>query len=254
MLTTLSQPSDGDATPLLIAHGLYGSARNWGVIAKRLSDRGPVWAVDMRNHGTSPWFESHTYPDMAEDLAEVIGQELHAPVDLLGHSMGGKAAMTLALTRPDLVKRLIVADIAPVGYDHSQTHFIDAMREVDLQTVEKRSDAEAQLAGRLGDGSPVSFFTQSLDIKEKRWRLNLDTLARDMPRILGFPDLEGEFPGPVLFLSGAMSDYVLPAHRPRIKSLFPKAQFAKIPGAGHWLHAEKPREFEAAVRAWLDQG
>lgn len=253
MLNTIPHTSDGAATKLLIAHGLYGSGRNWGVIAKRLSDRGPVTAVDMRNHGSSPWFDTQSYPEMAQDLAGVIGAGTTGPVDLLGHSMGGKAAMVLALTRPDLVRCLIVADIAPVGYGHSQMQYIKAMRAVDLAQVEKRSDAEAQLAAHVEDKALLSFFTQSLDLGAKRWRLNLDTLEREMPKIVGFPDVSGQFSGPVLFLSGADSDYVTREHRPRIKALFPQAQFAKIPGAGHWLHAEKPREFEAAVRAWLDQ-
>lgn len=252
MLNTIPHTSDGAATKLLIAHGLYGSGRNWGVIAKRLSDRGPVTAVDMRNHGSSPWFDTQSYPEMAQDLAGVIGAGTTGPVDLLGHSMGGKAAMVLALTRPDLVSRLIVADIAPVGYRHSQMQYIHAMRAVDLAQVEKRSDAEAQLAAHVEDKALLSFFTQSLDLGAKRWRLNLETLECDMPKILDFPDVSGKFSGPVLFLSGANSDYVTREHRPRIKALFPQAQFAKIPGAGHWLHAEKPREFEAAVRAWLD--
>ncbi|OSQ51418.1 alpha/beta fold hydrolase [Marivita geojedonensis] len=251
MLNTLFTDSAGSATPLLIIHGLYGSGRNWGVIAKRLSDRGPVTAVDLRNHGDSFWSDSHSYPDMAGDLADVISAQ-GGPMDVVGHSMGGKAAMTLALTRPDLVNRLIVADIAPVTYTHSQIQFIDAMRAVDLARVEKRSDASEQLAQSVTDPTLQAFFTQSLDLKEKRWKLNLDTLAAEMPKILSFPDLEGTFEKPTLFLSGAESEYVIPDHRPHIRALFPKARFAKIPGAGHWLHAEKPREFEASVRAFLD--
>ncbi|WP_135506330.1 alpha/beta fold hydrolase [Roseovarius aestuariivivens] len=252
MLNTILQSSESPATNLLIAHGLYGSARNWGVIAKRLSDRGPVIAADMRNHGLSPWYDTHSYPDMAGDLAEVIEEEMTAPADVLGHSMGGKAAMVLALSRPELVNRLIVADIAPVGYKHTQIQYIDAMRAVNLSQIEKRSDAEAQLADHVEDKTLMSFFTQSLDLKEKRWRLNLDVLARDMPKILDFPEVSGTFDGPVLFLSGAKSDYVRREDRDLIKGLFPNAQFAKIPGAGHWLHAEQPRDFEAAVRAFLD--
>ncbi len=241
-----------DQPGLLIVHGLYGSARNWGVIAKRLSDSREVIAVDQRNHGLSPWKSTQSYPDMADDLAEVLGS-LTGPFDVLGHSMGGKAAMVLALQRPDLVNRLIVADIAPVGYTHSQIQFLKAMRAVDLSKVERRSDAEIQLATHVDDPILRSFFTQSLDVKEKKWRLNLDILAKDMPGILGFPEVSGEFDQPVLFLSGADSDYVRREHRTTIKSLFPQAGFLKIPGAGHWLHAEKPREFEAAVRAWLDR-
>ncbi|NNE51648.1 MAG: alpha/beta fold hydrolase [Sulfitobacter sp.] len=238
--------------PLLIVHGLYGSGRNWGVIAKRLSDSRRVITPDMRNHGRSPRSDSHGYPDMAADLAELI-RHIGGPVDLCGHSMGGKAAMALALTEPDLINRLTVADIAPVTYDHSQAGFIAAMRQVDLANLTRRSDAESQLSAAGVDRALQSFFTQSLDVPNKRWRLNLDALEAEMHRIIGWPEeLTGPFDGPTLFLSGGVSDYVRPEHRANIKNLFPAARFAKLPGAGHWLHAEKPREFEAAVRAFLE--
>lgn len=240
-----------DRPPLLIAHGLYGSARNWGVIAKRLSDTRQVVAVDMRNHGESPWADSHSYPDLAEDLAEVI-KHFGGVFDVLGHSMGGKAAMMLALSHPDLIRRLVIADIAPVTYSHSQLPFIEKMRAVDLDTVTRKSEASAQL-GALGvEPALQSFFTQSLDVAGKRWRYNLDVLASEMPKIMSFPDTTAQWDGPALFLTGAESDYVLPEHRDKIRALFPKARFAKIPGAGHWLHADKPREFEANLRAYLD--
>ncbi|EPX85431.1 alpha/beta fold hydrolase [Salipiger mucosus] len=251
MLNTILHGSPTDQPPLLIAHGLYGSARNWGVIAKRLSDTRQVIAVDMRNHGESAWTETHTYPEMAEDLAEVIAEH-GGRADVLGHSMGGKAAMCLALAHPDKVSRLVVADIAPVAYTHSQMQFIEAMRAVDLSKVEKRSDANDQLADTVEMPALRSFFTQSLDLREKRWVLNLDVLAESMDKIMGFPEVSGQFDGETLFLSGAESDYVQPEHRERIRALFPEARFAKLPGAGHWLHAEKPRDFEAAVRAFLD--
>jgi pimeloyl-ACP methyl ester carboxylesterase len=220
------------------------------VIAKRLSDSRKVVAVDMRNHGLSPRFKTQSYPEMAADLAEVL-TGLDGPYDVLGHSMGGKAAMVLALTRPELVNRLIVADIAPVAYSHTQIQYIEAMKSVDLSRVEKRADVAEQLQEVVDDPTLISFFTQSLDIKSKKWRLNLDILAADMSKILSFPDIAGQYDGPALFLSGADSDYVKREYRSDIKHLFPKAQFAKIPGAGHWLHAEKPREFEAAIRVWL---
>ena len=251
MLNTLDHGSDGTAPAVLIVHGLYGSARNWGVIAKRLSDRGRVIAVDLRNHGDSPWTQTHSYPDMAADLAQVIEAQ-GAPMDVVGHSMGGKAAMVLALTRPDLVRRLLVADIAPVAYSHSQIQFIQAMRAVDLSQIERRSDVVAALSDHVEDPALRSFFAQSLDVQGRRWKLNLDTLAREMPLILGFPEVAGRFEGPALFLSGALSDYVRPEHRETIRALFPAARFAKIPNVGHWLHAEDPRAFEAATRVFLD--
>lgn len=246
MLHTVTYGEPTDKPSLLIAHGLFGSARNWGVIAKRLSVDRQVLVVDMRNHGASPWYDTHSYTDLADDLAEVIAD----PVDVLGHSMGGKSAMMLALTQPEKVNRLIVADIAPVTYNHTQMGPIDAMRAVDLEQISNRADAKAQLTG-LEPGVP-EFLLQSLDLKEKRWRLNLDVLAEEMDKIIGFPEVSGTFDGPTLFLSGAASAYVRAEHRPVIKMLFPAAKFAKIPGAGHWLHAEKPRPFEASVAAFLN--
>ena len=250
MLDIQSHGEDANHPPILIVHGLFGSGRNWGVIAKRLSADRRVVTVDMRNHGASPTSDSHSYFDLADDLAEVI-RHLGGQADVIGHSMGGKAAMILALKHPDVLRRLLVADIAPVGYTHSQSSLIEAMRAVDLSKATTRSEADAQLAAYVDDKSIRAFLLQSLDVRGKTWRLNLDVLDREMDKIVGFPDITGQFTGPTLFLAGANSDYVRPEHRPLIKSLFPSAKQAKIPGAGHWLHAEKPREFEAAVRAFM---
>ncbi len=250
MLNYISHGTPTDLPPLVIAHGLYGSARNWGVIARRLSDSRQVIAVDMRNHGDSPWTGSHRYPDMADDLAEIIAQT-GRQADLVGHSMGGKAAMMLALRHPQALRRLVVADIAPVPYTHTQLPFITAMQAVDLRRVNRRSEAESQLAELGVEPALQSFFTQSLDLQNKRWKLNLDLLAREMPAIMSFPETTTEWNGPVLFLAGGESDYVTQKDRPMIRARFPRARFAKLPGAGHWLHAEKPREFEATLRGFL---
>lgn len=233
------------APSLLIAHGLFGSARNWGAIAKRLASGREVRVPDLRNHGSSPWEPRHGYADLAADLAPLAGG------DVLGHSMGGKAAMALALTRPGAVRRLVVADIAPVTYSHSQTPLIHAMRDIDLSRVETRADAERQLAATVADQGVRAFLLQSLDVKGRRWKLNLDVLEVEMEKIIGWEEIESVFEGPVLFLSAANSDYVRREHRDKIRALFPAAKFASIPGAGHWLHAEKPREFTAAVEGFL---
>lgn len=255
MLATIHHPAAGPVTlpPLVIAHGLYGSGRNWGVIARRLADQREVIAVDMRNHGASPWHESHSYPDLAADLAEVIAT-LGQPVDLLGHSMGGKASMQLALTQGALLRRLVVADIAPVAYDHDQTRHIEAMRALDLTHLTTRGEADRRLTQLIEDPGLRAFFLQSLDLKAEggpRWRLNFDVLAAEMAKIVGWPGTAGVFNGPTLFLTGALSPYVRPEYRSQIIAQFPKARFAKLSGAGHWLHAEKPREFEEAVRVFL---
>jgi pimeloyl-ACP methyl ester carboxylesterase len=236
--------------PLVIAHGLFGSGRNWGVIAKRLANHRRVIALDMRNHGASPWHEDHNYHALAADIAEVA-TNLGQPVDLLGHSMGGKAAMVAALSGAP-IRRLIVADIAPVGYSHSQQPVIDAMQSLPLDHITSRAEADQALSAHIDDPALRSFLLQSLNVRERRWRLNLLALSASMDQIIGFPDISGYFNAPALFLTGALSDYLRPEHRPIIKALFPKARFAKIPQAGHWLHAEKPHEFEAAVRVFLE--
>ena len=253
MLQFIEYPAETRSAlpPVLIVHGLYGSARNWGVISKRLARDRNVIAVDQRNHGDSPWCETNSYFDMAEDLAEVIAH-LGGPMNIVGHSMGGKAAMILALEHPELVERLCVADIAPVRYSHDQSQYIQAMKSVDLSKIEKRSEAVSALAEQIEDPALHSFFTQSLDLKNRRWKLNLDVLEQEMPKIIGFPKIDKRFEKPTLFLAGADSSYVTRDMRPQIKALFPTARFAKIPNAGHWLHADQPRSFEASLRVFLD--
>ncbi|MCC5989022.1 MAG: alpha/beta fold hydrolase [Pararhodobacter sp.] len=253
-LNVVAHGQGGERPPLLIVHGLFGSARNWGVIAKRLSAQRRVLAVDMRNHGDSPFAERHRYPDLAADLAGVIEGQRGA-MDVLGHSMGGKAAMWLALNRPELVNRLVVADIAPAAYGHSQRHLIEAMQALPIETLSSRAEADRLLAATVAEAPVRAFLLQSLDLRSQppRWRLNLDTLAREMDHITGWPDAAGltPFEGASLFLAGATSDYVRPEHRETIRSLFPRARMAKLAGAGHWLHAEKPREFEQVLRSFL---
>lgn len=239
-------------TPLLIVHGLFGSARNWRVLQKRLSAQRWVLSVDLRNHGESFWDADNSYEALAADLAKVI--DAHGGVaDVMGHSMGGKTSMVLALTTPERVRHLIVADIAPVAYGHSQTGHIEAMKSIDMAQVTRRSEADKQLAARVESAPLRAFFLQSIALESKgaRWQLNLDTLAGEMPKIMGFPALGGQFEGHTLFLRGANSDYVLPEMHSQIRGLFPQAEFAEIEGAGHWLHAEKPREFQQAVESFL---
>ncbi len=255
MLATTLHPATTPSghLPLIIVHGLYGAGRNWGVIARRLADTRDVITVDLRNHGESPWMATHSYRDLAADLAEVIAAH-GGRADVLGHSMGGKAAMMLALLHPALVGELVVADIAPVAYAHDQTQHIHAMRALDLTGLASRGDADRRFAPLVQDAALRTFFLQSLDLKSTppRWRLNLDVLEAAMPQILGWPPVTGAFDGRTLFLSGGDSPYVKPEYRDDILALFPAARFAKLPGAGHWLHAEKPREFEETVRVFLD--
>ena len=239
----LATTVQGEGEPLVIAHGLFGSGRNWGIVAKRLADERQVIAVDMRNHGDSPWSDDHSYSAMADDLAETAPQ----PVDIVGHSMGGKAAMVLALTRPGAVRRLVVVDIAPVAYGHSQIELIEAMRAADLDGARRRAEVRLDVE----DPGVRAFLLQSLDMAERRWRRNLDVLAARMDEIVGWPQIDGQFDGPALFLRGGASDYVADKHLPDIERMFPAATVETVADAGHWLHAERPREFEAAIRRFL---
>ncbi|MBC6437627.1 MAG: alpha/beta fold hydrolase [Rhodobacteraceae bacterium] len=249
-LATTEYGTNAAAPPVLIVHGLFGSARNWTAIARGLSAARRVITVDLRNHGNSGHAPSHTYADMAGDLAGVIA-ECGGQADVIGHSMGGKVAIALALGHPGCVRGLVVADIAPVAYGHSQIHLIDALRAVDLSRITTRRAADVALGARVPEAGVRAFLLQSLDIGAKRWRLNLEVLAAFMPDIIGWPDPPGQFAGPALFLSGGESDYVRAEHRGAIRAQFPRARFAKLPGAGHWLHADRPREFAAAVEAFL---
>ena len=245
---------EGSAQQLVIAHGLYGSGRNWRAIAKRLSRDFRVITVDMRNHAGSFWSNSMRYEDMADDLAEVITANGGRAM-VMGHSMGGKASMVLALKSPELVERLVVADIAPVAYAHSQAQYADAMMDLDLIGIASRGEADARLAGSVDDPSMRAFMLQSLDLTDDspRWMLNLEVLKREMPGIVGFPKVSGSFDGTTLFVTGAQSDYVQAKDRPLIKALFPSARFAKIKGAGHWLHADQPRAFIEIIQGFCSR-
>ena len=250
--------SGGREVPLLIAHGLYGSARNFNGPGRRLAKDRDAALVDMRNHGDSPWDADTTYPAMAADLAEAVERLCGGRAAVLGHSMGGKAAMALALDRPDLVAGAIVVDIAPVAYDHSHEGLIDAMLGVDLSQVARRSDAGRMMEAAVANPTLRSFLLQNLVIVEgtARWRLNLKGLKAGFPHLVGWPDAYSRdgraFGGPCLFVHGTASDYVKPEMETRIRALFPRAEFAPIHGAGHWLHADKPEAFLAAVSDFLD--
>ncbi len=254
MLNAVTHGTATSRPTLLIVHGLFGSARNWGGVARRLSANRHVVAVDMRNHGDSPKHDAHTYPEMAADLEAVIEGLGGRPVDLMGHSMGGKAAMALALTQPNLVRRLVVVDMAPKPYGHSQIRYVEAMDAMDLTAVRRRADADVMLSGAVEEPELRAFLLQSLAIAEgvATWKLNLTALAAQMHEIMGFPSIEASFDGPALFLSGDQSDYVGPHDHPRIEALFPRASFEVIAGAGHWVHAEQPEAFVDLVGQFLD--
>ena len=250
----LNTVESGAGNPLVVLHGLFGAARNWGAIGRRLSARHRVLAMDLRNHGASPRSEAMDYPSMAADVAETMEAAGAAPAAVLGHSMGGKTAMALALTRPELVSRLLVADIAPVPYPPRQARIVDAMRAVPLRPGLSRRDADAALlAEGVQDPATRAFLLQNLRFEggAPAWRCGLDEIAAAMAEIEGFPDFASRYEGPTLFLLGERSDYVQPEHRPRVRELFPATRFLTLRGTGHWLHAEKPEEFLAVAEAFF---
>jgi len=257
-LNAIVHAPEGEETkpPLVIAHGLFGSARNWGAVAKRLTGGRRVIAVDMRNHGDSPWSDDHSYPAMAEDLAEALETHGGGEADLLGHSMGGKAAMTAAVTlQPSCLRRLVIADIAPVAYRHSHLAYVEAMLAVDLGALSRRSEVEPLIADAVPERSLRAFLLHSLASGPEglRWKLNLPALRDWMTSMVGFEPLEGRWAGETLFLRGGASDYADDAGLEAARPLFPAMEVATLPGAGHWLHAEQPAEFAAAVAAFLDR-
>lgn len=249
----------GDGEPLVILHGLFGSARNWGVIARRLAGLRQVHALDARNHGASPWAETMTYTEMAGDLAGYIEAHALAPCDILGHSMGGKTAMTLALTHPGLVRRLIVADIAPVRYVHGAQDaygsYIEAMLGLDLAIIKRRSEADAALASSIPEPSLRAFLVQNLQDGGGgfHWRINLRGIEENLENLTDFPVAGGHFDGPTTFLTGELSNYVRPRDEPAIRRLFPAARMIEIGDAGHWPHAEQPERFLRLVTAALQE-
>ncbi len=252
LLKTQEFGEAGDAPTLLVVHGLFGAGRNWRGLARSLARDRRVVTVDMRNHGESFWDASNTYRDLAQDLARVI-DDLGAPCDVLGHSMGGKASMVLALRHGEQVNRLIVADIAPVPYGHSHISNVAVMKSIPIDTLTRRSEAEEIMAEQIADPGVRAFLLQSLILSPEgnRWALNLDALQANMADIVSFPETDGRFGRPALFLRGGKSPYVKDEHRPLIESLFPEARIETLPEAGHWLHADDPRGFLAAVSGFL---
>lgn len=247
-------PGPDGEPPLALLHGLFGSGTNWRGVARRLCRDRRVLVMDMRNHGRSFHDEDMTYPAMARDILDTLDAEGVDCAHLLGHSMGGKAAMAAALAAPGRVERLIVVDIAPVIYTHTHMPLIEAMRKLDVGGLGSRAEADEQLSAAIEDRMLRQFLLQSLEKTGNgyRWRLNLDALKHGMEDLVGFPDLNGRsFDGPALFLHGADSDYVQPEQRPGIERYFPYAEYAAVENAGHWVHAEQPEALIGRVEGFL---
>ncbi|RWR25116.1 alpha/beta fold hydrolase [Agrococcus lahaulensis] len=239
-------------SPVVFCHGLFGQGRNWMQIGKALADRHRVTLVDMPNHGRSPWTERVDYAEMADAVAATIDE----PAALVGHSMGGKAAMLAALRHPERVERLCVVDVSPVSYRSSDEFrgFMDAMLGMDLAAIASRADADAALAPAVPDPGIRAFLLQNLqrDGEGWRWLPNLEVLRRDLDALRGFPETDAVYEGPVLWIAGADSGYVRDEFRDEMEARFPRVRRVTVKGAGHWVHSEQPAVMTGLLERFID--
>lgn len=242
----------GQGQPLILLHGLFGSADNWGTIAKHFSQTHQVISVDLRNHGRSPHSESQNYTDMAGDLIELCDSLNLDTIHLLGHSLGGKVAMQFATQYPERVDQLIVVDIAMRTYPDAQTYLIDAMMAVDLSTVRSRSEVDQILSSTIENVKVRQFLLMNLVKTEDnlQWRINLPALKANYPAIRQAVCESAQYDKPCLFIRGERSDYIRDKDIEKIKAHFTQAQFASLP-TGHWVHAEQPQAFIEVVAQFL---
>ncbi|MGN0064950.1 MAG: alpha/beta fold hydrolase [Nocardioides sp.] len=254
---TLHTTHLGDDGPRVVfLHGLFGQGRNWTQIGKALAESYRVTLVDLPHHGRSPWGEEFSYLHLADSVAELLDAE--DPVALVGHSMGGKTAMAVALRRPELVERLCVVDISPVTYRTGSEFagYIAAMLGMDLGALGGRDDADAALLEAVPNRTVRSFLLQNLrrDGDGWRWQANLDVLGRDLEVLGRWPqevDALEPYPGPVLWIAGERSDYVLEEYAPAMERLFPRVRKVTVKGAGHWVHSERPEVFLEVLQRFL---
>lgn len=254
----------GEGRPdVVFLHGLFGRGKNWAGIARQLAATGHASVLfDLPNHGQSHWTETFDYVGMADEVADELRLRLGsaAHVNLVGHSMGGKVAMLIALRHPDVARRLVVVDIAPAlsaGVE-AQKPYAAAMRSLDLHALTSRSDADAALTRAIPSQSVRQFLMQNLKLSrdpEERnrwnWELNLELLGDHMDAVAAWPSVDAHYQGPVLWVGGRESTYIRPEHEPLMRRLFPNVRLVWIADAGHWVHADAPQALTAALREFI---
>ncbi|BDG71366.1 alpha/beta fold hydrolase [Roseomonas fluvialis] len=251
----LSTTEAGAGPPLVLLHGLFGAGQNWGGIRSVLARRMRVLTPDLRNHGASGRDPDMSYAAMAADVAQTMDAAGMPRAAVLGHSMGGKVAMALALAHTARVERLVVADIAPVRYRPALRGYVAAMQGIVLRHGLARREADAALAAAIPEAGIRAFLLQNLRFESDppAWRLGLAEIAAAMPQIEDFSTPPGaRFDGPVLVLAGERSGYIRPEHHDAFDALFPARRFATVPAAGHWVHAENPAGFLALLQPFLE--
>ncbi|WP_339804097.1 alpha/beta fold hydrolase [uncultured Marinobacter sp.] len=264
MSVTLNHRVSGQGKPVLLLHGVFGSHENLGGVSQRLQDEWQIHGLDHRNHGKSPHTDTMDYPAMAEDVVRYLDEQGLDRVSLLGHSMGGKVAMQVALSYPERVEKIIVADIAPVAYKPRHDAILEGMKGLDLSGVRSRKEADEALQPHVDTPEVRQFLLKNLERipdHEKtasgpvfRWRLNLPVIEACYGNLAAAPVCSKPFRGPVLFIKGADSAYIQTRHQEEIDRLFPNARLEVIEGTGHWLHAEKADEFAEVCRRFLREG
>lgn len=252
---TLNYKTFGEGFPLVILHGLLGSLDNWLSIAKQFSAHFSVYVIDFRNHGKSPHSSEFSYKILVDDLCVFFQQHSIVKAHLLGHSMGGKAAMEFAMLHPEKVERLVVADVAPVQYEDRHSHIFKALLAINLREVKSRETVEMQLRNNLKqeDESTIQFLMKGLYRNEENnfaWRFNVEALWQAYQNVAdgvgGHP-----FLGKTLFIKGQKSNYINAENYAVIQELFPNNELEEIAGAGHWVHADAPKEFTEKVLQFL---
>ncbi|MGR9090060.1 MAG: alpha/beta fold hydrolase [Gammaproteobacteria bacterium] len=237
----------GDGPPVVILHGLFGSKRNWRTVAQRLGENYAVVTVDLRNHGDSPHASRMDYTAMAEDIGELFDLLDLNDVDLIGHSMGGKAAMTYALSGGARIGRLIIVDIAPQAYPNEYGAILRGLEDLDLVAIARRADADAALSSSIPDPVIRQFILQNLTLTGDgpAWRFNLGALVSHIEALVGAIPVAANatFNRPTCLIRGAHSDRALDPDRDAMAKLFPALTTVTIPAAGHWPHSENPAEF-----------
>ena len=255
MPVALASTVVGSGPPALVLHGLFGSGTNWRTIARRLGTELELHLVDQRNHGRSPHARGMAYPELAADVLSYLDARGMGRAGVIGHSMGGKTAMTMALLAPARVRWLVVVDIAPDRSPDDHRPILDALRAMPVAELASRAEADAALAGAVPDPALRQFLLQNLvsESGRMRWRIGLDAIAGALPELTGFPTpgVHERYEGPTLFLRGARSTYVATHHESRIRALFPAASITTVGAAGHWLHAEQPAVVTARITEFL---
>lgn len=243
---------------VVFCHGLFGQGRNWTQHAKALAPEHRVTLVDIPNHGRSPWTDRWDFLDAADQVAELLDAD--DPVALVGHSLGGKIAMVLALRHPELVERLCVVDVSPVAYPHSEefARYIDAMLAIDLGALESRQEADHALADAVPNRTVRGFLLQNLrrEAGEWQWQPNLKMIRAELEPISGWPEerLAGlpPYDGSVLWVGGSESAYLKEEYVAAMDALFPRNRRVTVKGAGHWVHSEQPEVFGAIMQRFVD--